>query len=310
MGCRSKGSERPVGAVVRIAAPLGLPPVPYPLNNPPTAETIALGRRLFYDTRLSKDNTIACASCHRPDLRFTDARRVSLGVGGVTGVRNAPSLLNAAYSPLLFWDGRAKTLEEQTADPLLGAKEMNQPHDVSVGKIRKDAGYRAEFVTAFGPGDVTIEKIERALASFERTLLSGDSAFDRYEYGGDKGAMSPAAIHGLALFTDPAKANCAICHTIGDTYALFTDGKFHNTGAGVDGDGQFTDVGRFLQTKDEADTGAFKTPSLRNVALSAPYMHDGSLKTLEDVVEFYAGGGNSSAQLDSLIQPAQAFGEG
>jgi cytochrome c peroxidase len=303
VGCRSAGSGKPVGAVVAIKAPLGLPAVLYPLDNPPTAETIALGRRLFYDPRLSKDDTIACSTCHNPRLQFTDARRVSLGVGGVTGVRNAPSLLNAAYSPLQFWDGRARTLEEQSADPLIGLTEMNQPHDVSVAKIRKDAAYRAAFERAFGPGDVTIEKIEKALASFERTLLSGDSAFDRYAYGGDKKALSPAAVRGLALFSDPAKGNCVICHSIGDKYALFTDGKFHNTGAGVNGEGQFTDAGRFSQTKAAADTGAFKTPSLRNVAMSAPYMHDGSLKTLEDVVDFYAGGGNSSPQLDSLIQP-------
>jgi len=303
VGCKSPGSDRPVGAVVEIKAPLGLPAVPYPADNPPTAETIALGRQLFYDPRLSKDNTVACSTCHNPKLEFTDARRVSLGVGGVTGVRNAPSLLNAAYSPVQFWDGRARTLEEQSADPLIGLTEMNQPHDVSVAKIRKDAAYRAAFVKAFGPGDVTITKIEKSLASFERTLLSGDSAFDRYEYGGDKTALSPAAIHGLALFTDPAKGNCVICHSIGNKYALFTDGKFHNTGAGVNGEGQFTDAGRFSQTKEEADTGSFKTPSLRNVALSAPYMHDGSLKTLEDVIDFYAGGGNSSPELDSLIQP-------
>jgi cytochrome c peroxidase len=292
-----------VGAVVRIVAPLGLPPVPYPADNPPTAETIALGRRLFYDPRLSKDNTIACASCHNPGLEFTDGRRVSLGVGGVTGVRNAPSLLNAAYSPVQFWDGRARTLEEQSADPLVGSMEMNQPHEVSVAKVRGDARYRADFARAFGPGDVTMVKIEKALASFERTLLSGDSSFDRYEYGGEKTAMSPAAVRGLALFTDPAKGNCAICHSIGERYALFTDGKFHNTGAGVNGEGQITDAGRFSQTKAAADEGAFKTPSLRNVALSAPYMHDGSLKTLADVVDFYAGGGNSSVSLDRLIQP-------
>jgi cytochrome c peroxidase len=303
VGCRSRGNDRPVGALVQIVAPLGLPPVPYPEGNPPTAETIALGRRLFYDPRLSKDDTVACSTCHNPRLHFTDGQRVSLGVGGVTGVRNAPSLLNAAYSPVQFWDGRAGTLEEQAADPLVGSMEMNQPHEISVAKVRGDVSYRADFVKAFGPGDVTMVKIEKALASFERTLLSGDSAFDRYEYGGEKTAMSPAAVRGLALFTDPAKGNCAICHSIGEKYALFTDGKFHNTGAGVNGEGQFTDAGRFSQTKAAADEGAFKTPSLRNVALSAPYMHDGSLKTLEDVIGFYAGGGNSSASLDSLIQP-------
>jgi cytochrome c peroxidase len=289
--------------VVALKVPLGLPPVPIPADNPPTLETIALGRKLFYDTRLSKDNTISCASCHHPELAFADGRQRAVGVGGLLGKRNAPTLLNAAYSPLQFWDGRAVSLEAQSADPIADPLEMNQTHDVSVYKIQKDPAYQAEFAHAFGPGAITLAIIEKSLASFERTLLSGNSPFDQYEYGGNKQALSPAAIRGLAIFTNPQRGNCAVCHTIHEHWALFTDGKFHNTGAGVNGEGDFTDVGRFDETKLQTDQGEFKTPTLRNVALTAPYMHDGSLKTLGDVVSFYAGGGNSNPHLDKEMKP-------
>ena len=303
VGCRKSSSDRPIGAVVDIRAPLGLPPVPIPADNPPTAQTIALGRKLFYDMRLSKDNTVSCASCHNPNLAFTDGRTLARGVGGMLGIRNAPTLLNAAYSPFQFWDGRAKSLEEQSAAPMENPVEMDQKHEVSVSKIGKDPAYQAEFAQAFGPGTVTLDKIQKSLASFERTLLSGDSPFDQYQYGGNKQALSPAAIHGLALFQDPKRGNCAVCHTIHQNYALFTDGKFHNTGAGVNGAGDFTDLGRFTSTKIVTTKGEFKTPTLRDVALSAPYMHDGSLKTLKDVVDFYAGGGNSNPFLDKEMKP-------
>jgi cytochrome c peroxidase len=301
-GCRTPAHEKPIGTVVSIKAPLGLPPVPIPQDNPPTAETIALGRKLFYDPRLSKDDTVSCASCHHPDLVFTDGLRVAKGVGGLTGKRNAPTLLNAAYSPLQFWDGRAASLETQSAFPIADPLEMNQAHDVFVSKIQKDPGYQAEFKQAFGPGAITLAIVEKSLASFERTLLSGNSPFDQYQYGGNKQALSPAAVRGLSIFTDPKRGNCVVCHTINQNYALFTDGKFHNTGAGVSGAGDFTDLGRVSQTKVAADTGEFKTPTLRNVALTAPYMHDGSLKTLKDVVDFYAGGGNSNPYLDKEIK--------
>lgn len=180
--------------------------------------------------------------------------------------------------------------------------EMGQAHDVSVRKLAADPAYLALFQKAFGPGPITMEKIAKSLASFERTLVSGDSPFDRYEYGHDPTAMSPAAIRGLAAFRDPARGNCVACHTIGKNYALFTDGKFHNIGVGIDPTGELTDLGRYSQTKIDPDRGAFKTPTLRNVALTAPYMHDGSEKTLKQVVDYYAGGANSNPQLDSAIQ--------
>src|ERR1700759_4248568 len=156
VGCRTPGHDKPIGEVVSIKAPLGLPPVPIPANNPPTAQTIALGRKLFYDPRLSKDDTISWAFCHHPDLVFPDGLRVARGVGGSTGKRNAPTLLNAAYSPLQFWDGRAASLEAQSAFPIADPVEMNQAHDVFVGKIRHDPTYQAEFAQAFGPGTITL----------------------------------------------------------------------------------------------------------------------------------------------------------
>jgi cytochrome c peroxidase len=308
-GCKAPINERPIGAVVTIKPPLGLPPVPYPPDNPPTAETIALGRRLFYDVRLSKDNSVACASCHNPSLGFTDGLGISMGVGGLTGIRNAPTVANAAYLPLQFWDGRAASLEEQAASPIADPVEMNQTHEVSVSKLAPDRLYRTMFTKAFGSKDVTIGRVQKALASFERTILSGNSAFDKYEYGGDPKALTPAQIRGLALFKDPRKGNCAACHTIDARYAHFTDGKFHNIGEGVGDDGKFKDLGRYHETRMETDQGAFKTPTLRNVANTSPYMHDGSLKTLKEVVDFYAGGGNSNPYLDKEIRVIQLSGQ-
>jgi cytochrome c peroxidase len=300
---------KPVGPAMQLPAPpLGLPPVPVPVNNPPTAKTVALGRDLFFDKRLSLNNSISCSSCHDPQRTFTDGRRHSTGVGGKTGRRNAPSVLNAAYGRMQFWDGRAKSLEEQVGGPMADSVEMNQPHEVSVSKLNADPATRARFEEAFGPGPVTIGKIEQAIASFERTLVSADSPFDRYEYGGDKSALSPAAIRGLAVFKDPKRGNCTSCHVVEGQFALFTDGLFHNIGVGVDDEGNITDIGRYGETHLPADKGSFKTPSLRDVALTAPYMHDGSLKTLKDVVDFYAGHGNSNPNLDPRIKAIKLDG--
>jgi cytochrome c peroxidase len=299
--CKSSVSAGPVGPAVAIDAPLGLPPVPTPPGNPPTADSIALGRRLFYDTSLSKDNSLACASCHRPQFRFSDLRARSLGVAGKTGLRHAPTLVNVAYSPFLFWDGRAASLEAQVLKPIADPLEMNQTHEASVSKLETNPVYRLMFHRAFGTDDITIDRVENALASFERTILCANSAFDKYEYQGRKNALTEAQIRGLAVFKDPNKGNCASCHTIGPKYALFTDGEFHNTGEGVGGDGEFEDLGRYDATRQDADKGAFKTPTLRDVAVSGPYMHDGKLKTLKDVVDFYAGQGNSNPYLDKKM---------
>lgn len=293
---------KPIGAVVTVKVPLGLPPLPIPPDNPLTAETIALGRRLYYDPRFSRDNTVACASCHGPATSFADPRKFSSGVHGKLGTRHAPTVWNAAYHPVQFWDGRAPSLEEQAAGPIANPVEMDMPHDQLLAKLNADPVYPGLFAKAFGPGVVTLDMVKKSIASFERTILSGNSPFDRYQYGGDGKAMSAAAIRGLALFKDKEKGNCAVCHTIEEKHALFTDGKFHNLGVGLDEKGELRDLGRFDQTKLEADKGAFKTPTLRNIASTAPYMHDGSQKTLRDVVDFYVGGGSSNPQLDKEIR--------
>ncbi len=298
----------PVGTPVEIQTPLGLPPVPIPPGNKPTADTIALGKKLYYDTKLSADDTISCASCHGPAHGFTDGLPVSTGVGGKLGGRSAPTVLNAAYSPVQFWDGRAGSLEDQAGGPVANPVEMNMPHEVVVKKLNADAEYPKLFEKAFGPGPVTLEKVQMAIASFERTVIAGNSPFDRYQFGGDKKALSAAAIRGLGLFKDPAKGNCVKCHTIEEKYALFSDGKFHNLGVGMNAEGELSDLGRYTQTKVEADKGAFRTPTLRNIAQTGPYMHDGSAKTLRRVVDFYVGGGNSNPQLDKDIKKLELSG--
>jgi cytochrome c peroxidase len=299
----------PQGDPLEIKAPLGLPPVPVPADNRPTVQTVALGRRLYYEKKLSVDGTVSCASCHGPSHGFTDGMPTSEGVAGQHGKRSAPTVINAAYNPVQFWDGRAASLEEQAGGPIANPVEMNQTHEACVGLLMKDAGYKKAFDEAFGPGPITIAKVEKAIASFERTVISGNSPFDRYQYGGDKKAMSAAAVHGLEIFKDANKGNCVKCHTIDDHYALFTDGKFHNLGEGMDEDGNLTDLGRYDQTKNEADKGAFRTPTLRNIALTGPYMHDGSKKTLRQVVDFYVGGGSSNPQLDKDIKELHLSGK-
>ena len=308
-GCKRSVTYNPTGPAVAIHPPLGLPEVPIPADNPPTTDTIALGRALFYDKRLSRDDSIACASCHKPELDFSDHVPVALGVAGKVGVRNAPTIENAAYLPLQFWDGRASSLELQAAGPIANPVEMDQPHEVSVAKLGKVPEYREMFLKAFGSPDVTIERVEKAIASFERTVLVGNSAFDRYQYGGDKTALTPNQVRGLQVFKDPHRGNCAACHSIGEHSALFTDGKFHNTGEGVSAEGVITDVGRYHETKVETDTGAFMTPTLRNIANTAPYMHDGQLKTLQDVVDFYAGEGNSNPFQDKEMKTIALTGQ-
>jgi cytochrome c peroxidase len=292
----------PVGAVVEITAPLGLPPVAIPADNPPTVETIALGRRLYYDPILSKDGTISCASCHQPDFGFADPRQFSIGVGGGAGDRQAPSVWNSAYYTTQFWDGRAASLEDQAVGPMANPIEMAHTLDDIAKALSADASYVAAFEKAFGPGPITAQNAAKAVASFERTVLTGNSPFDRFLYGGDETALSDQAKLGLAVFRDPAKGNCAVCHTIEEGYALFSDSKFHNLGVGADLDGTLKDLGRFKVTNEEKDKGAFKTPTLRNIAQSAPYMHDGSLKTLKDVVDFYIGAGNSNPWRDAELK--------
>jgi cytochrome c peroxidase len=291
----------PVGKVVTIKPPLGLPPVPIPADNPPTAETIALGRRLYYDTSLSVDHTVSCATCHDPADGFTDDKPVSNGVQNKTGTRSAPTVINSAYNTLQFWDGRAPSLEKQAEGPIANPVEMAYSLEGVVDRLNQDTSYREQFKKAWGTDKITVDIITKSIGSFERTVLSGNSPFDRFYYGGDKTALSASAQRGLKVFQDPKRGNCAVCHTIDKKYALFTDNKFHNIGVGADLQGNFTDTGRYSQTKNNADMGAFKTPTLRNIAQTAPYMHDGELRDLKAVIDHYIGGGNSNPHLDKEI---------
>lgn len=306
-------------AAGRAPSTLGLPPVPIPGDNPQTPEKVALGRTLFEDRRLSADGTVSCSTCHLPDRAFTDGRTVAQGVQQRGGTRNAPTLINSAYLTSLFWDGRRETLEEQAADPLVNPVEHGLgSHGELLATVRADAAYAAAFRAAFGvsPESIEIEHVAKALAAFERTLVAGDSPFDRYRYGGDPAALSVAQIRGLALFA--GRAGCTTCHTIGEEHALLTDHEFHTIGIGrqrvqprlaerttrlvrlseaerdrgITSDPEVADLGRFAVTLKPGDIGRFRTPSLRNVALTAPYMHDGSVPTLEEAVErevYYRG---------------------
>ncbi len=315
-----------------VKPPLGLPPVPVPEDNPLTPEKIALGKRLFMDQRFSADGTVACATCHDPRKAFTDGLPVSKGIRGLTGTRNAPTVVNAAYYTSQFWDGRRASLEEQAKDPFVNPVEHGlKSHEPILEVIRSDPQYRKAFQVVFGlsPEEITIDHVVKAIAAFERTIIAGDSPFDRWYFGGDEKAVSEAAKRGFKIFQ--TKGRCQDCHQISQTYALFTDQKFHNLGVGMEKilpklrkiikevrkalkEGKSLDeltltrediseLGRFVVTGQLKDIGAFKTPTLRNVAVTAPYMHDGSLKTLEEVIDFYDQGGHPNPFLDSGIRP-------
>jgi cytochrome c peroxidase len=297
----SPSTIMPIGKPVEIKAPLGLPPVPIPPDNPPTEETIALGRRLYYDPQLSLDGTISCASCHAPQFSFSDKRPFSVGVGGKSGTRHSPTVVNSAYNSLQFWDGRASSLEEQAKGPIENPVEMAHSLDGVVKRLQSDAKYPDLFKQAWGTDQITIDMVVKSIASFERTVIAGDSPFDRFYYGHDFKAMSLAAQSGMKIFISPKKGDCAVCHTIGKDYSLFTDNKFHNLGVGADTRGNLNDVGRFAVTKNDADMGAFKTPSLRNLAGRGRYMHDGTFPTVKDALAHYIGGGNWNPHLDKEI---------
>jgi len=275
-----------------VTVPLGLQPIAWPADNPYTPEKADLGRLLYFDTRLSADNSVSCATCHAPNYAFTDALPVSNGIGHQKGTRNAPTIINGAYATVQFWDGRASTLEQQAVGPMANLVEMGNTQEGVVTKLKAIPGYRTLFAKAFGTEDFTIDHVAKAIATFERTVLSGNSPYDRYQ-AGNKKAMSPPQIRGLKVFQ---KAKCDKCHKD----AVFSDNAFHNLGTGMDKPDP--DVGRFAVTHDPKDWGAFKTPTLRDVAETAPYMHDGSLKTLEEVVEFYNKGGIPNKNLDPNIR--------
>jgi cytochrome c peroxidase len=283
----------------KLKIPFGLEEsaVVIPEDNPLTREKIELGRLLFFDKRLSKDNTVACASCHQSRFGFTDGQRVSTGIRGQKGGRSAPASLNRVFSKAQFWDGRAATLEEQSIGPFINPIEHGfANHDEMIAKMKKIQGYRKLFKQVFGT-DITIAGVGKAIASFQRTILSGNSPADRFDMGQDAKAISPEAQKGLGLFQD--KARCTKCHSGFN----FTDEKFHNLGIGWDDNK--VDLGRYMVTKNPTDIGAFKTPTLREIARTAPYMHDGRFKTLEEVVSFYNQGGVKNPHQDELIIPLE-----
>jgi cytochrome c peroxidase len=263
-----------------------------PKDNPLTAERVALGRKLFFDPILSADNTVACATCHRPDKGFSSGDAKPRGIRDQALKRKAPSLFNRAYGTAFFWDGREATLEAQALKPIEDPTEMGSKLDDVLKRLQEHKEYKTQFDKAF-PDGVTVANLGKAIAGFERVLLRGDSAVDRFRRNGDHAALNPAERHGLWIYE--SKGRCWRCHS----GANFTDEQFHNTGVSWGKD----DKGRFAITKHDDDRGKFKTPTLRGVALSGPYMHDGSLKRLEDVVEFYNGGGGANPKLDSVLGP-------
>lgn len=272
-------------------APNGLPGVIYPQDNPMSPEKVSLGAQLYFDTRLSRDGTISCASCHDPLKGWSNGEAVATGVGGKKGGRNSPTVINTAYQSLQFWDGRAATLEEQALGPIQNPIEMDMTLPEVVKKLNSIKGYKDQFKKVFGT-EVTSEGIGKSIAAFERTVLSGDAPYDRFT-AGDAKALSEGAERGRKLFFGAAR--CSSCHSGPN----FTDNGFHNIGVGMDKPG--SDLGRFVISKLEGDTGAFKTPGLRDVDTNGPYMHDGSLKTLEEVVQHYVKGGIPNPYLDEEI---------
>ncbi len=278
-------------------APLGLDGdlIVIPKDNPLTKEKVALGKLLFFDKRLSTTNSIACASCHMPSLAFTDGQPVSTGVHRLQGGRSAPASINRLFSSAQFWDGRAATLEDQSTGPFVSPVEHGfANHDELVAKLKTIQGYEPLFQDVF-QGPITKDRIGQAIASFQRTIISGNSPYDRFDYGGEEKAISPEAQRGLKLFLK--KARCTRCHSGFN----FTDEKFHNLG--IDWDTEHVDLGRFTVTKNAEDIGAFKTPTLREISRTAPYMHDGRFATLRQVVDFYDGGGIKNPRQDNTIIP-------
>ena len=285
-----------INAQVLGPQPLGpLPPVMHPPGNPPSAAKIRLGKELYFDTRLSADGTIACATCHNPALGWSDKGPTSEGIHGQLGGRRAPPVSNAAYSPLQFWDGRSPSLEDQAKGPIQNPVEMGNTHEAMIQTVSKISAYQDEFKAVYGEGPITVDQVAEAIACFERTVVTTDSRFDRYARG-DHGSLTRLEKEGLEIFN--GKGHCTACHW----GPYFSDGRFHNLGV-PPADPKSPDVGRFAVTKDPRDMGAFKTPTVRDASRRAPYLHNGSEKTLESLIDFYDRGGGKDPHLDPLMVP-------
>jgi cytochrome c peroxidase len=311
--------------VPSTAPPLGLPPPPIPADNPQTAAKVALGDKLFHDQRFSSTGEVSCSTCHEAKKAFTDSPlSVSEGIRKLTGTRNAPTVVNAVYSKAMFWDGRSPSLEDQALHPFVNPVEMGLAnHEPILAIVRSDPEYVQAFQQVFGKNgpQVTMVEVTRAIAAFERTQVAANSAFDRWYYGGETDALTAQQKLGFDLFVN--KGRCQSCHVIEQTQAVFTDNRFHNIGVGINKiqndvpkiapafvkagltgsevdvkvltDKRTSELGRFAISRGLDDLGAFKTPTLRNVAATAPYMHDGSMKTLREVVVHYNNGGVTNA---------------
>lgn len=258
-----------------------------------TPERVALGKRLFFDKSLSRDSTVSCGSCHRQDIGFTDGLETSIGIEGRRVPRNAMHLANLAWATSQFWDGGVPTLELQVIAPIENPLEMDNTIGEVLNRLGADPTYVAAFTEAYGRGP-DLHTLTHAIAAFERTLISDQSPFDRFVTGEDPSALSPAAVRGMTLFFGE-KAECFHCHS-GN---LLSDFTFQNNGLYAN----YPDAGRFNVTNNPQDIGKFKTPSLRNVAITAPYMHDGSIATLEDVIRHYESGGKGHVNQNPLVRP-------
>jgi cytochrome c peroxidase len=290
-------AAKPVKATPKtedIRVPLGLLPIQWPADNPYSRAKSDLGKLLYFDKRLSADGSVACATCHHPKFAFTDGAAVSTGIKGQKGGRSAPTVLNRAYSLAQFWDGRAPTLEEQAKGPMANPIEMGHTHDAVVKRLNGIPGYAPLFKAAFGTEKFDIDHVAKAIATFERTVLSGNSPYDQWK-AGNKKAMTPEQVRGMNLYF--GKAKCDACHE----GINFTSNSYHNLGIGTDK--PEPDAGRYIVTKNPDDWGAFKTPTLREIANTAPYMHDGRFQTLQEVIDFYDKGGIPNKNLSKTLKP-------
>ena len=289
VACDKGEDEVPAATPYTLVIPQGLPPMNIPSNNPLTVEGVALGKRLFYDPILSANNTQSCASCHIQETGFSETTQYSTGIDGIEGNRNAMPLINLGWQTKFFWDGGANGLESQVIGPITNPIEMHETMANVVAKLNAHAEYPDLFKAAFGSAEASSQNIMRAIAQFERTLISGNSKYDQYMRG--ETFLSSQELNGLSLFTDMEKGDCSHCHSLGST---FSDFEFRNTGL----DSIPVDEGRYLITLNSNDRGKFKTPSLRNVELTAPFMHDGRFQTLLECVQHYNTGFRYSANLD------------